>query len=248
MIFKQLLDPASKTYTYLISCKKTGATVLIDPVLESLPLYQQVLEQIGLTLGYTLETHVHADHLTAAWELKQRYGSKIVFPKMQQLLCADILVQEGQPLLVGEIEIKPLFTPGHTDHHHAYLVDNGTQLMLFTGDALLIDGCGRTDFQSGDAATLYNSIHTKLFSLPDETLVYPGHDYDGRYVSSIAQEKAHNARLGNQKSVEEFIAIMSALDIPKPKNMHFAVPGNMQCGIYRPTAVEYPNPPYPDNK
>jgi len=232
MIFRQLLDPASCTYTYLLSCTETGETVLIDPVLESVERDQQVLQQLGLNLTYTLETHVHADHLTGAAKLKQIYGSKIVVPESEQATCADIAVWEGQPFRVGKIELYPLHTPGHTDHHHAYLVNNGTQQMLFSGDALLIDGCGRTDFQSGDPEALYNSIHSKFFTLPDETLVYPGHDYDGRFVSSIAQEKACNSRLGNKRSLEEFVDIMNKLNIPRPKNMHFAVPGNLLCGVY----------------
>jgi len=233
MIFRQLLDPGSCTYTYLLSCNDTGATILIDPVLESVERDRQLLQQLGLQLTYTLETHVHADHVTGAGKLKQIYGSKIVVPEMEQLTCADILVREGRPFRVGNIELHPLYTPGHTDHHHAYVVNNGTQQMLFSGDALLIDGCGRTDFQSGDPEALYKSIHTKLFTLPDETLVYPGHDYEGRFVSSIGQEKAHNARLGNKRSMQEFVDIMNKLNIPKPKNMYFAVPGNLLCGVFQ---------------
>ena len=232
MLFRQLLDPASSTYTYLLSCKDTGATVLIDPVLESVERDHQLLQQLGLKLSFTLETHVHADHITGAGKLKHIYGSEIVVPELEKLTCADRVVREGQPFRVGNIELHPLYTPGHTDHHHAYLVDNGTQQMLFSGDALLIDGCGRTDFQSGDPEALYKSIHKKLFSLSDETLVYPGHDYEGRFVSSIGQEKARNTRLGNKRSLEEFVDLMNKLNIPRPKNMHFAVPGNLLCGVY----------------
>ena len=130
----------------------------------------------------------------------------------------------------GNISIHPLFTPGHTDHHHAYLIDTPAQKLLFTGDALLIEACGRTDFQSGDAESLYNSIHNKFFSLSDETLVYPGHDYEGRFVSTIAQEKQRNPRLGGGKSKKEFIEIMNNLDLPYPRKIDFAVPGNEACG------------------
>jgi len=149
---------------------------------------------------------------------------------MLDLPCADIGVEEGKPFKVGTIVLQPLFTPGHTDHHHAYLVDTLVQKILFSGDALLIDACGRTDFQSGNAGELYNSIHNKFFSLPDETLVYPAHDYEGRCVSSIAQEKSRNPRLGQGRSKEDFVALMDSLNLPYPRKIDFAVPGNEACG------------------
>lgn len=231
MLFKQLFESKTCTYTYLLACPDTGQCVLIDPVLETMGRDQQVLQDLGLKLTCTLETHVHADHLTSASRLKQLTGSKIAYPQMNDLPCADVMVREGEIFRVGNIQLHPLFTPGHTDHHHAYLIDNGTQKMLFTGDALLIDGCGRTDFQSGNAEQLYHSIHNKFFNLPDETLVYPAHDYNGCFVSSVGQEKERNPRLGSNRSKEEFVDIMNNLNIAKPKNMHYAVPGNMQCGI-----------------
>ena len=231
MIFKQLFEPNSCTYTYLLACPDTGQSVLIDPVLMTVDRDMQVLQELGLKLAFTLETHVHADHLTSATRLKSLIGSKIAYPTMDDVSCADIFVREGEAFRVGNIEINPLFTPGHTDHHHAYLIHNSMQKILFTGDALLIDGCGRTDFQSGDAGQLYHSIHDKFFSLPEETLVYPAHDYNGYFVSSVGQEKQRNPRLGQNKPKEEFVEIMNNLDIAKPKNMHFAVPGNMLCGV-----------------
>lgn len=231
MIFKQLQDPDSSTYTYLLSCTETGETVLIDSVLDSAERDIRVLSDLGLSLTYTLDTHIHADHLSGAHRLKNACGSRIVYPAADELSCCDIGVQEGEIFKVGTIAIHPLFTPGHTDHHHAYLIDNGTHHMLFSGDALLIDACGRTDFQSGDASTLYHSIHNKFFSLPDETLVYPCHDYDGRQVTTIAQEKQRNPRLGQGKSEKEFVDIMTSLDLPYPKKIDFAVPGNQRCGI-----------------
>jgi sulfur dioxygenase len=230
MLFKQLYEPDSSTYTYLISCPDTGETVLIDPVLDTVERDLAVLQELGLKLTCTLETHVHADHLTGARKLKHLAGSKIVYPAMDELPCADLSVREGEPLQIGRIALHPLFTPGHTDHHHAYLIDDGTHRMVFTGDALLIEACGRTDFQSGDAATLYRSIHQQFFSLPDETLVYPCHDYEGRFVSTIAQEKKRNPRLGNGKTLEQFVAIMDGMDLPYPRKIDFAVPGNGQCG------------------
>jgi glyoxylase-like metal-dependent hydrolase (beta-lactamase superfamily II) len=231
MIFKQLLEPDSSTYTYLLGCEETGESVFIDPVIDTVERDLEVLKSLGLKPTYTLDTHIHADHLTGARKMKALASTKIVVPKMDNLACADLGVEEGSVFQVGNINIHPLFTPGHTGTHHAYLIENGMQKVLFSGDALLIEACGRTDFQSGDAATLYNSIHTKFFSLPDETLVYPAHDYEGRQITTIAQEKERNPRLGNNKSKEEFVKIMNGLDLPYPRKIDFAVPGNEQCGV-----------------
>lgn len=230
MLFRQLLEPDSSTYTYLLSCEDTGMTALIDPVLDTVERDLALLKQLGLTLDYTIDTHVHADHLTGARRLSELTGSRIVYPAMVEAVCVDIGLREGEVFRIGNLELQPLFTPGHTDHHHAYLIDNGTQKMLFSGDALLIDACGRTDFQSGDARTLYHSIHDKFFTLPDETLVYPCHDYEGRFVSTIGQEKTRNPRLGSDKPLEEFVAIMENMDLPYPRKIDFAVPGNESCG------------------
>lgn len=227
MIFRQLFEPVSSTWTYLLGCEETGLAVLIDPVL---PAWQRDLAELNsleLRLAYTLDTHIHADHLTAASRLRQEAGSRIAGPAPDCLPCVDVAVDEGRPLAVGSIILLPLHTPGHTDNHFAY----GLHDRVFTGDALLIDGCGRTDFQKGDAATLYRTITGKLFSLPDEVLVYPGHDYQGRRVSSIGQEKTRNPRIGGEKSLDEFVRIMAQLDLAYPKFMDFAVPGNRQCGI-----------------
>jgi sulfur dioxygenase len=231
MLFRQLFEPDSSTYTYLLSCEETGETALIDPVLDTAERDLQLIDQLGLKLGYTLDTHIHADHLSGAQRLKSLSGSRIVYPAVDELPCADIGVEEGKVFRLGQIDIHPLFTPGHTDHHHAYLVDNGTQKMLFSGDALLIESCGRTDFQSGDAATLYNSIHKKFFSLPDETLVYPCHDYEGRFITTIAQEKQRNPRVGQNKPLKEFVTIMDTMELPYPRKIDFAVPGNQRCGV-----------------
>ena len=150
-----------------------------------------------------------ADHITAARKLKDEAGSRIAHPAIEALPCTDLPLQEGTPLMLGSVRIDPLFTPGHTDGHHAYRVGE----RVLTGDALLIDACGRTDFQSGDATTLYQSVTGKLFTLPDETLVYPGHDYEGRWVSSIAQEKTRNPRLGGERPLAEFVELMDNLDL-----------------------------------
>lgn len=230
MLFRQLIEADSSTYTYLIACNETREAILLDPVLDTVERDLQLLQDLDLKLTATLETHVHADHLTGAKRIRQRVGSKIACPAMLDLDCADIGVSEGMAFSVGTITLHPLFTPGHTDHHHAYLIDTPVQKMLFAGDALLIDACGRTDFQSGDAGQLYNSIHNKFFSLPDETLVYPCHDYEGRFVSSIAQEKTRNPRLGRGRPKEDFVELMQGLELPYPRKIDFAVPGNEACG------------------
>lgn len=229
MLFKQLFEPDSSTYTYLIACPDTGACALIDPVLDTAERDLSVLQSLNLKLTYTIDTHIHADHLSGARRLKAMTGSKIAYPAIDELPCADLGLQEGKVFRVGNIELHPLFTPGHTDHHHAYLINTPVHSMLFSGDALMIDGVGRTDFQSGDSATLYNSIQQKFFTLPDETLVYPAHDYTQRRISTIAQEKARNKHIGG-KSLEEFIETMDNLNLPYPRKIDFAVPGNQQCG------------------
>lgn len=233
MIFRQLFEPESGTYTYLIGCRDSGLAVLIDPVCEMVDRDLSVLQQLGLTLTYTLETHIHADHVTSACRLRSLTGCKIAYPEMDGLACADIAVNEMNPLSVGSLILRPLFTPGHTDAHHSYLIDRPDASRVFTGDALLIDGCGRTDFQNGDAGTLYRSIHEKLFTLPDDTLVYPAHDYKHRHVTTVAQERERNPRVGGGKTLEQFIEIMANIDLPYPKQIDVAVPANRLCGDCR---------------
>lgn len=227
MIFRQLFEPLSSTYTYLLGDEHTGQAILIDPVISSMERDLAELNRLGLTLAWTLDTHIHADHITAALELKRAAGSRIAAPALERLPCADAGVEEGKPFAVGGIVLQPLHTPGHTDGHFAYL--HGDR--VFTGDALLIDGCGRTDFQNGDADALYRSVTEKLFTLPDETLVYPAHDYKERFVSSIAQERRRNPRLGKGRSLEEFRQIMADLRLPYPTFIDHAVPGNRRCGV-----------------
>lgn len=230
MIFRQLFEPSSSTYTYLLACERSREAVLIDPVIETVERDLAVLDELGLTLKYTLETHIHADHVTGAARLRERTGSKAAVPEKSNADHADVAVVEGTPLSFGDLQLEPLHTPGHTDDHHCYLWRGAGGLRVFTGDALMIDGCGRTDFQNGDAATLYRSVHEKIFTLGDETLVYPGHDYQQRQVSSVGQEKARNPRLGGGKTLEEFVAIMSGLNLPRPKKIDLAVPANRGCG------------------
>jgi len=227
MIFRQLFEPLSSTYTYLLGDDDTGQAILIDPVITSMDRDLAELHRLGLTLAYTLDTHIHADHVTAALELKRRTGSRIAAPAFDRLACADVGIEDAKPFGMAGISLQPLHTPGHTDGHFSYLLGD----RVFTGDALLIEGCGRTDFQNGDADALYRSITEKLFTLPDETLVYPAHDYKERFVSSIAQEKLRNPRLGKGKTLEEFREIMANLNLPYPTFIDHAVPGNRQCGV-----------------
>ena len=230
MIFRQLFEPVSSTYTYLVGCEQTGEAMLIDPVLETVERDLGVIRDLGLRLECTLETHIHADHVTGAGRLRSLAGSKAGFPEASGAELVDFTIAEGTPVGIGELQLRPLYTPGHTDDHHVYLLDGDGAARLFTGDALLIEGCGRTDFQNGDAATLYRSVHEKIFALGDETLVYPAHDYNQRQVSSVGQEKARNPRLGSGKSVDEFVAIMGSLNLAHPKMMDVAVPANRECG------------------
>ena len=230
MVFRQLFEPESSTYTYLLACPDTGQAVLIDPVVETIDRDLAALQALGLRLAYTLDTHIHADHITSSCRLRQVAGSKIALPDMDRLPCTDVGVGEGRPLEVGSLTFQPLFTPGHTDTHHCYVLDIGGMKRVFTGDALLIDGCGRTDFQNGNTELLYRSVRNKIFTLPDDTLVYPAHDYQHRHVSTVAQERERNSRLGGDKTLEEFSTIMATLKLPYPKKIDIAVPANRNCG------------------
>lgn len=226
MIFRQLFESISSTYTYLLGCEDTGQAILVDPVLPTWQRDLGLVRELGLTLAYTVETHVHADHITSALKLREEAGCRIAGPALDRLPCTDVGLEDGTPLAAGSIVLEPLHTPGHTDNHFAYRCDG----RVLTGDALLIDGCGRTDFQNGDAGALYDSIQHRLFVLAPDTLVYPGHDYQGRRVSTIAQEKTRNPRLAG-KSRDEFCALMATLALPYPKFIDYAVPGNRQCGV-----------------
>lgn len=226
MFFRQLFDADTSTYTYLLGCQTTQKAVLIDTVATQVDSYLALLKKLNLTLVYTLETHVHADHITGAGSLREKAGSKSVVHRDAGAMCADLMVTDGVTLQVGTIEVKVLHTPGHTNGCVSYWVGD----RVFTGDCLLINGCGRSDFQQGDSATLYRSITQKLFTLPADTLVYPGHDYHGLTVSTIKQEMALNPRLGNSKTEKEFIDIMAKLNLPYPKYIDAALPANQACG------------------
>ncbi len=224
MIFEQLFDEDSCTYTYLLADGATREAVLIDPVLERVDEYLALLEKRGLTLAYALDTHVHADHVTGAGALRRRTGCNTGLSVHAGVGCADLMLREGAIIHVGDIAIRVLETPGHTPTCLSYVVDGN----VFTGDALLIGKCGRTDFQGGDAGQLYDSITGKLFALPDDTIVWPGHDYEGRTRSTIGEEKRNNPRL--QLDRDAFIRFMHELNLPRPRRMDEAVPANRACG------------------
>jgi sulfur dioxygenase len=226
MIFRQLFEPTTSTFTYLLADPVTREALLIDPVVEEVSTYAALLGELGLTLAFTLETHVHADHVTAGSTLRDRLGSKTVVQADAGAPCADLRVRHGDHVRLGAIDLEVRSTPGHTDGCVSYVGAD----RVFTGDALLIGGCGRTDFQQGNAGTLYDSLHREVFSLPPDTLVYPGHDYKGRTVSTVKEELANNARLGGGKTREEFVGIMNALDLAHPKQIDRAVPANQRCG------------------
>ena len=221
----QLFDSVSCTYTYLIVDDTTNEAVIIDPVDTKLGEYLSLIRREGIRLKYVLETHAHADHITSAADLCTMTGAKAATPLHCNITPAEIQLNDGDRLHFGNTSILAIHTPGHTAGSMSFYWNH----CLFTGDALLINGCGRTDFQSGNAKQLYLSITEKLFRYPEETKVYPGHDYHGNTVSTVGQEKAQNPRLAN-KTLDEFEHIMLNLNLPKPKLIDVAVPANLKLG------------------
>lgn len=226
IIFHQLFESESSTYTYIIADRKTKEAALIDPVLETVDRDLKLIEELGLRLMYVLDTHIHADHITGAGEIRKRTGVQTAVSKEADVACVDIPLEDGQELLLGDKKIKVLATPGHTNTCLTYAFEG----MVFTGDALLIRGCGRTDFQQGSSDRLFDSVREKLFRLPDETIIYPGHDYRGHTSSTIGTEKKHNPRLNQTVTKDEFKRIMSELKLANPRKIHEAVPANLACG------------------
>ena len=229
LIFRQLFDPASSTYTYLLG--DAGQAVLIDPVFEHERRDVALLRELGLALVATLDTHVHADHVTGAWLLKQRCGSQIMLSSDASASNADRALVDGDRVAFGSRHLEVRATPGHTSGCLTFVLDD--HRMAFTGDSLLIRGCGRTDFQQGSPSRLYRSVKEQIFSLPDNCLLYPAHDYRGLTVTSVGEERQFNPRLGGAVDLGDFVGYMDNLGLPHPKLMDIAVPANLQCG--RPT-------------
>lgn len=225
MLFRQLFERESSTYTYLLAAKQGREALLIDPVREKVPEYLQLLKELNLRLAYAIDTHVHADHVTALGELREQTACITLMGAQSQAECVSKTVKDGEVIKMDGIELCAMYTPGHTDDSFSFVMSD----RVFTGDTLLIRGTGRTDFQNGNAYAQFDSLFHKLLKLPEETLVYPGHDYKGWTVSTIGEERAHNPRL-QVKSVDEYVELMNNLKLANPKLMDVAVPANLACG------------------
>ncbi|HUL95147.1 MAG TPA: rhodanese-like domain-containing protein [Usitatibacter sp.] len=228
LIFRQLGDPVSSTYTYLLGDRASGEAVLIDPVFDQAVRDAALVEELGLRLAWTLDTHVHADHVTAAWLHKHDLGSRIAVGAASGAQGADRYLEDGDTLAIGDRRLEARATPGHTSGCMTYVLDDHT--MAFTGDCLLIRGSGRTDFQQGDANRLFRSVRTRIFPLPGDCLLYPAHDYRGLTVTSVAEERRYNPRLAESITEDDFVGYMSHLGLAHPKQMDAAVPANLRCG------------------
>ena len=226
LVFRQLFDSASSTYTYLLG--DGGEAVLVDPVFEHAARDAALLRELGLRLVATLDTHVHADHVTGAWLLKQRCGSRILVAEAAQAAQVDQPLRHGDRVGFGGRHLEVRATPGHTSGCLTFVLDE--HRMAFTGDSLLIRGCGRTDFQQGSPISLYRSVRSQILSLPDDCLLYPGHDYRGNTVTSVSEERRFNPRLGGDVDEADFAGYMNHLGLPHPKLMDIAVPANLRCG------------------
>jgi sulfur dioxygenase len=226
MIFRQLFDRESSTYTYLLAARAGGEAILIDPVREQVPRYLQLLRELDIRLVFALDTHVHADHVTGLGVLRDATDCVTVMGAETRAACVSRRVRDGEVIRADSLALTALHTPGHTDDSYSFLMAD----RVFTGDTLLIRSTGRTDFQNGDPAVQYHSLHDKLLRLADDTLVYPGHDYKGDTVSTIGEERAHNPRL-QVASEAEYVALMRGLHLPSPRLMDVAVPANLACGM-----------------
>lgn len=229
MIFRQMFEAESCTYTYLVACEQTGQAILIDTVKQDLEKYLQLLRELDLQLIYVADTHTHADHITAAGALRDATGCTSLLGQEAGSDCVSISLRDGDIIQLGKLQINVMHTPGHTDDSYSFWVENSGQHYVFTGDTLLIRGTGRTDFQNGSASDQYKSLFHRLLQLPEGTLVYPGHDYKGWTCSSIAEERKHNPRL-QVASEAEYVVLMNNLKLPNPKLMDIAVPANRSCG------------------
>ena len=226
MIFRQLFDSVSGTYTYLLASRHGGEALIIDPVLEKVDRYIQLVNELDLKLVKAVDTHLHADHITGLGALRDRTQCITVMGDMSKVDVVSMRLSEGDKLTIEGVALDVLYTPGHTDDSYSFLMQD----RVFTGDTLLIRGTGRTDFQNGDPRAQYDSIFNKLMKLPDETMVFPAHDYKGETVSTIGEEKAFNPRL-QVKSLDQYVTLMNGLNLPNPKMMDVAVPANMRVGF-----------------
>ena len=240
LIFRQLIDPTSSTYTYILADANTREAVISDAVFEQADRDLALLNELGLQLKFIIETHVHADHVTGAALLRRRSGAEICVSAASQAMGADRALEAGDTISFGARTLRVLPTPGHTHGCVSYALDDDS--MVFTGDALLIRGCGRTDFQQGSPQTLFESVHSQIFSLPDTYTIYPGHDYKGLTATSVAEEKMYNPRLGGNVLKDDFVGYMSNLGLAHPKQMDVAVPANMRCGEPREEAANMAAP------
>ena len=238
LIFRQLFDPQSSTYTYLLADSRSREAVLIDPVFEQARRDAALLRELELKLVATLETHVHADHVTGAWLLKHQCGSSIMLSAESGATGADRYLAHGDHVQFGERWLETRSTPGHTHGCVSFALDD--ESMAFTGDCLLIRGSGRTDFQQGDARTLFRSVRDRIFSLPEGCLIYPGHDYRGLAATSVGEEKLYNPRLGEAIGEQDFVGYMKNLGLAHPKLMDHAVPANLKCGKPEKTTTQNP--------
>src|SRR3954454_19123953 len=239
MLFRQLFDQQSSTYTYLLADAASRDALLIDPVFEQARRDVALVEELGLKLTWTLETHVHADHVTGAWLLRERLHSRIAVARASGAQGGDRFVEPGERIFFGKRSVEARATPGHTNGCMTYVLDD--RMAAFTGDALLIRGCGRTDFQQGDARVLFRSVRGRIFSLPDGCLVYPGHDYRGLAATSVGEEKLYNPRLGEAIGEQDFVGYMKNLGLAHPKQMDHAVPANLKCGKPEKTTTQNPD-------
>ena len=231
MILRQLVDNSTSTYTYLLADEESKEALLIDAVYEQAERDSKLLEELGLTLKYTLETHLHADHITSGGSLRKKMESKTIVAANSGAECADRFVEHLDEITLGSITLQVRRTPGHTNGCISYVLHHEGQTYVFTGDSLMIRGCGRTDFQEGSAEMLYQSVHEQLYTLPDNTIVYPGHNYKGILSSTIGEEKQFNPRLKISNSKEDFVRIMNNLTLAPPQKIAESLPANQMCGI-----------------
>lgn len=225
MLFRQMFERESSTYSYLLASRPGGEALLIDPVVGELPKYLRLIEELGVRLVFAIDTHVHADHVTALGHLRTATACTTLMGERSSVECVSRKLEDSELLKLDGIELRALYTPGHTDDSYSFMMSD----RVFTGDTLLIRGTGRTDFQNGDPGLQYDSLFDKLLKLPDDTFVYPAHDYKGWTVSTIAEERKHNPRL-QVRSKREYVALMNALVLPNPALMDVAIPANLACG------------------